>query len=114
MMNLNRNNAWNKRAAYAVTLGIVAMVGLAPGTTCADQQPPRMTIGFQSGTITAIYENVLQIDGLTFSLSPDAILQDDRGREIEASALVVSAEVKYRIKKERNDLIDRMMVILPR
>lgn len=99
---------------------IVLMVGIAlalcfpPKSSRADQQLPIMTIGFQSGTITAIYGSMLQIDGRTFSLSPNAILQDDRGREIEASALVVSAEVKYRIKKERNDLIDRMMVILPR
>ncbi len=102
------------RATIVLMVGIALALCFSPKSSRADQQLPMMTIGFQSGTITAIYESVLQIDGRTFSLSPDAILQDDRGREIEASALVVSAEVKYRMKKEQNDMIDRMMVILPR
>lgn len=108
-----RTNCVN-RATIVLMVGIALAICFSSKSSRADQQLPLVTIGFQSGTITAIYESQLQIDGRTFSLSPDAILQDDRGREIEASALVVSAEVKYRMKKERNDMIDRMMVIFPR
>lgn len=108
-----RTNCVN-RATIVLMVGIALALCFSPRSSRADQQLPMMTIGFQSGTITAIHESLLQIDGRTFSLSPDAILQDDRGREIEASALVVSAEVKYRMKKEQNDVIDRMLVIFPR
>jgi hypothetical protein len=90
------------------------MIGLAPGSARADQQLPMMTVGYQSGTITAINHTTFQIDGRTYSLTPDAVLQDPTGKEIEASALVVTAEVKYHLKKDQSDKIDRMVVYLPR
>ncbi|MBX3302763.1 MAG: hypothetical protein KF693_11165 [Nitrospira sp.] len=105
----------NRRAAALVlVLGIGTMIGLAPGTTRADQQPPMMTVGYQSGTITAVHQTTFEIDGRTFSLVPDAIILDDRGNEIGPGSIVVTAEVKYRVAKERNDKINRMIIFLPR
>jgi hypothetical protein len=93
--------------------GIVMMVGLAPGTTRADQPPPMMTVGYQSGTITSVYEATFQIDHRTYSLTPDAVLLDRHGDELNVSYLRVDIEVKYHLQKDSKDKIDRMILILP-
>ena len=103
-----------RSAGLALVLTVGMMSGLAPDSTRADQQLPVMTVDYQSGTITAIYETTFQIDGRTFSLTPDAVILDDRGRQVDAGALMADLEVKYRVKKDRNDKIDRMIVFLPR
>ncbi len=104
---------WNQRAAYALALGIVTMVGLVPGTARADEQPPMMTVGYQSGTITGIYETTFQIDHRTYSLTSDAVLLDRHGDELNASYLRVDIEVKYHLEKGSKDKIDRMILLLP-
>lgn len=101
-------------AILALVLGGGMMCGLAPDSTRADQQLPIMTVDYQSGTITAIYETTFQIDGRTYSVAPDAVILDDRGKQLDAGSLMVDLEVKYRVKKDRNDKIDRMIVFLPR
>ncbi|NGZ10397.1 MAG: hypothetical protein CV088_13575 [Nitrospira sp. LK70] len=113
MMKLNRKNAWNRKVAYAVALGIVAMVGLAPRTTCADQQPPMMTVGYQSGMITGVYETTFQIDHRTYSLTPDAVLLDRHGDELNVGYLRMDIEVKFHLQKDSKDKIDRMILFLP-
>jgi glucan-binding YG repeat protein len=96
----------------------------------AQSQIPAQSVAWQSGTITAIYETTIQIDGRTFSLAPDAVILDDTGNQMDASELVVTAEVKYHVKPasqqaskqdskqdntiEQQDKIDRMIVVLPR
>ncbi len=113
MITLSIKKAWNKRAMYAATLGIVAMVGLAPGTTYADQQPPMLTVGYQSGMITGIDETTFQIDHRTYSLAPDAVLLDRHGDELNASYLRMDIEVKFHLQKDSKDKIDRMILFLP-
>ncbi|MDF0650414.1 MAG: hypothetical protein P0121_02950 [Nitrospira sp.] len=113
MITLSIKKAWNKGAAYAVAFGIVTMVGLAPGTTCADQQPPMLTVGYQSGMITSIYETTFQIDHRTYSLTPDAVLLDRHGDELNASYLRMDIEVKFHLQKDSKDKIDRMILFLP-
>jgi hypothetical protein len=98
----------------ALILGIGMMCDLAPGSTRADQQLPMMTVGYQSGTITAIHETTFQIDHRTYSLTPDAVILDDSGNQLDAGILAVDLEVKYHVKNGRNDKIDRMIVLLPR
>jgi hypothetical protein len=97
----------------ALVFGIGVMISLAPGMTRADQQPPVMTVGYQSGTITAIYETNFQIDHRTYSLTPDAVLLDRHGDELDASYLRMDIEVKYHLQKDSKDKIDRMILILP-
>lgn len=89
------------------------MIGLATGMTRADQQSPMMTVGYQSGTITSIYETTFQIDHRTYSLTPDAVLLDRHGDELDASYLRMDIEVKYHLQKDSKDKIDRMILILP-
>jgi len=104
----------NRRfVALALVLGIGMMISLAPGMTRADQQPPMMTVGYQSGTITGIYETTFQIDHRTYSLTPDGVLLDRHGDELDTSYLRVDIEVKYHLHKDSKDKIDRMILILP-
>jgi hypothetical protein len=103
-----------RSAILALALAVVMMCGLAPDSTRADQQLPMITVDYQSGTITAIYETTFQIDGRTYSLTPDAVILDDRGKQLDAGALMADLEVKYHVKRDRNEKIDRMIVFLPR
>ena len=95
----------------AVTVLSVVTVGVTP----ADDQPlPSMTIGYQNGTITAIYENTLDIDGRTYGLMPDVVMLDEHGDMLDPARLMVSAEVRFHVTKEQSNKIDKMIVILPR
>ena len=97
--------------ALAVTILSVMSVDITP----ADDQPlPSMTISYQNGTITAIYENTLDIDGRTFGLTPDVVMLDEHGDTLDPSRLMVTAEVKFHVKKEQSNKIDKMIVTLPR
>lgn len=103
-----------RRAVFGVLLILSVSVVGPIGIARADQSVQPMTAGYQNGTITAIYQQTFEIDRRVYSLTPDAVLLDDSGNQLDAGALVVTAEVKYHVKKEQIDKIDRMIVILPR
>jgi hypothetical protein len=85
------------------------------GVTLADDQLlPSTTIGYQNGTITAIYEKTLDIDGRTYGLIQEVVILNQTGRVMEPRDLVVTAEVKFHVTKEDNNKIDKMIVTLPR
>lgn len=95
----------------AVTVTSVVTVGIS----LADEQAlPSMTIGLQQGAITAIYEKTLEINGRAYGLMPDVVMLDDHGRILDPSRLVATAEVKFHVKKEQSDKIDKLIVTLPR
>ena len=97
--------------ALAMTVLSVMNVGITP----ADEQPiPSMTVGYQTGTITAINENTLEIDGRTYGLMSDVVMLDEHGDMVDLVRLMVSAEVKFHVKKEQSNKIDKMIVTLPR
>jgi len=96
-------------------LAVTVLSVVNVGVTLADDQPlPSMTIGYQSGAITAIYEKTLDIDGRTHSLTPDVVILNDRGGTMEPRDLVVTAEVKFHVMKEESNKIDKMIVTFPR
>jgi len=101
--------------AGIMVLAMTALSVMNVGVTLADDQPlPSMTIGYQNGTITAIYEKTLDIDGRTYSLTPDVVMLDEHGETLDPARLMVSAEVKFHVKKEQSNVIDKMIVTLPR
>ena len=103
------------RAGMIMVLAVTALSFMSVGVTLADDQPlPSMTIGYQNGTITAIYEKTLDIDGRTYGVTPDVVMLDDYGRVLDPGRLVVTAEVKFHVKKEQSNMIDKMIVTLPR
>jgi hypothetical protein len=98
-----------------VGLALIALPMMMPMTAPAQQQQlGTMSGNLQAGTITAIYPDRFLIDGHSFSLTPDVIILDDRGNTLDAGALQVSAEVKYHVKKEQSDKVDRLILTRPR
>ncbi len=106
----------HRTAILALALAIGMIASLNAGSTYADQadqQLPMMTVGYQSGTVTSLYETTFQIDHRTYSLTPDVILLDRHGHELHIRHLRVDIEVKYHLQKDSKDKIDRMILILP-
>jgi len=105
---------WNGHIAAFVLAVVVGMMSWFQSSPIhADQPVAAMTIGYQNGTITGIYETTLQIDHRTYSLTPDVVLVDRHGDELKARFLRVDIEVKYHLEKGSKDRIDRMIVFLP-
>ena len=101
--------------AVILVLAVTVLSVMNVGVTLADDQPlPPMTISYQNGTITAIYEKTLDIDGRTYGVTPDVVMLDEHGDMLDPARLMVSAEVKFHVKKEQSNMIDQMIVILPR
>ena len=95
----------------AVTVFSITTVGI---TQAEDQPSQAMAVGYQNGAITAIAEKTLDIDGRTYIVTSEAVMVDDHGRMLDPARLVVSAEVKFHVKKEQNNMIEKMIVTLPR
>jgi len=117
---LHQGSQMGKHSRWFVSAGIMLLTVTAlsvmnVGVTLADDQPlPSMTVGYQNGAITAIYEKTLDIDGRTYGLMPDVVMLDQHGRMMDPGRLVVTAEVKFHVTKEQNNIIDKMIVTLPR
>ena len=108
------HSRWFRRVgimALAVTVLSVVAVGVAP----ADDQPlSTMTVGYQSGKITAVYQTTFQIDGRTYSLTPDAVMLDENGNQLDVGYIGVGIEARFHVNKDQNDKIDKMILNLPR
>ena len=103
------------RVGMTMVLAVTALSFMSVGVTLADDQPiPSITVGYQHGTITAINEKTLDIDGRTYSVTPDVVMLDEHGDALDPARLMVSAEVKFHVTKEQSNKIDKMIVILPR
>ena len=103
------------RTGIIMVLAVTVLSVMSVGVTLADDQPlPSMTISYQNGTITAIYENTFDIDGRTYGLMPDVVMLDEHGEMFDPARLMVSAEVKFHVKKEQSNKIDKMIVTLPK
>ena len=102
------------RAGITV-LAVICLSVMTVGLTPAEDQPlPTMKLSYQNGAITAIYEKTLDIDRRTYGLVPEVVMLDDHGRVLDPARLVVTAEVKFHVKKEQSNMIDKMIVTLPR
>ena len=110
--NASSNQATASLPALLLILLITAVWG--PSLSFADQSlPQQIAVAYKDGTITGIYETTFQIDHKTYSLAPDAVLLDRRGKELDARHLRVDIEVKYHLEKGSTDKIDRMILYLP-
>jgi hypothetical protein len=98
-----------------IALAVAVLSVVRVGDSLAEDQPlPAVTVNYQTGEITAIYEKTLDIDRRNFGLTPDVVMLDDHGRVLDPGRLVVTAEVKFHVKKEQSNMIDKMIVTLPR
>ena len=95
-----------------LAVGVLSVMSVS--LTLADDQPlPPITTNYQNGTITAIHERTLDIDGRNYGVTPDVVMLDQHGETLEQGRLMVSAEVKFHVKKEQSNMIDKMIVTLP-
>ncbi len=112
-----RKMGWHSRLCVrnGVMLLAVAVLSVVPvGFTQADDQPlPTVAVGYQNGTITALHEKTLDIDGRTYAVMPDVVMLDQHGEALDPGRLMVSAEVKFHVKKEQSNMIEKMIVTLP-
>ena len=112
---MSGHSRWFVRVGITMVLAVTVLSVMSVVVTLADDQPlPSMTISYQNGTITAIYEKTLDIDGRTYWLVPDVVMLDGYGRMMDPGRLVVTAEVKFHVTKEQSNKIDKMIVTLPR
>ena len=103
------------RAGMIMLSAVTVLSVMSVSVTLADDQPlPSMTIAYQNGTITAIYEKTLDIDGRTYGLTPDVVMLDEHGEMLDPARLMVTAEVKFHVTKEQSNKIDKMIVTLPK
>lgn len=112
--NMNTCQRGLGQVAGAVVLGFGLLVLTAPTISLADQQLPTMTVGLQTGMITAVYQTTFQIDGRTYSFTPDAEVFDDRGNQLDVGAIRADVEAKFHVKKDQIDKIDKLILVLPR
>ncbi len=102
-------------ARMIMILAVITLSVISAGITLADDQPiPSATIGYQLGAITAIYENTLDIEGRNYRLAPDVVMLDEHGEMFDPARLRVSAQVKFHVTKEQSNMIDKMIVTLPK
>ncbi|UVT15677.1 MAG: hypothetical protein H8K04_18030 [Nitrospira sp.] len=92
---------------------VLAGAGVAQISRADEPLPSAMT-SYPKGTITAVYEATFQIDGRTFSLTPEVVLVDRHGDPLAPTAIRVDIDAKYRIQKGTTDKIDWMLLYLPR
>src|SRR6266850_1768597 len=112
---MSGHSRWFVRTGITMVLAVTVLSVMNVGITLADDQPlPSMTISYQNGTITAIYEKTLDIDRRTYGLVPDVVMLDEYGRMMDPGRLVVTAEVKFHVTKEQTNKIDKLIVTLPR
>lgn len=102
------------RAGLASQLMLMALLlGATPDCVFADNVFPPEAMSYPSGKITGLYQTTLQIDGRTYSLTPEVVLVDRHGDPLETSQLRVDIDVKYHLQKGTTDKIDWMLLILP-
>ncbi|MCS6284234.1 MAG: hypothetical protein H8K08_02300 [Nitrospira sp.] len=100
--------------ALASTLAVSLSLGVGAEDGQADQSLPAMTIGYQSGMITAVHETNFEIDGRAYGFTLDAVIVDEEGNPMEPSSVLLKAAVKFHVKNEQRDKIDRMILVLPK
>jgi hypothetical protein len=108
------SSRWFVRAGITLMAVTVLSVMHISAATADDEPLPMITIGYQNGTITAINENTLDIDGRTYGVTPDVVMLDEHGERLDPVRLMVTAEVKFHVKKEQSNKIDKMIVTLPK
>lgn len=118
-MNVAKHNGSPLTLRRGVGTGcLVVLMSIAgmttPASSYADEPLPAAAASYPIGKITSIYEKTFQIDGRTYNLTSDAVILDDSGNQADVGMLAVTLEVKYHVKKDQNDKIDRMIIFLPR
>jgi len=106
-------------AGIGLAIGVVLLIPsshTASGESSGESIAPSVLSTFQTGMVTDLYNNhtIIEIDRRAYKFAPDSVILDIRGRRLEPTDVVKEAEVKFQVKKESSDRIDKMVVFFPR
>lgn len=87
--------------------------GQLPNVGAQEVVPQVATAGMSGGTVTNIYADSLDINGINFRLASDAAIVDPKGEPMELSSIRATSEVKYMVKREQPNRIVKLIVYLP-
>ncbi|MCS6896590.1 MAG: hypothetical protein NZM29_01330 [Nitrospira sp.] len=97
-------------------IGMIGMVGWNMGGAPRVWAQSRAMVSAglpHSGMVTDIRERMIEIDGRLYTFDPQVQVFDDEGNQVDLSAIVRNAEVRFRLKQDDVNRIDRIVVYLP-
>ncbi len=102
------------RPLLAVGLVVFSIIGgQLPNVRAQEVVPQVATAGMSGGTVTNIYADSVDINGINFRLASDVTIVDPKGEPMDLSTIRVTAEVKYMVKREQPNRIVKLIVYLP-
>ncbi|MCP9438722.1 MAG: hypothetical protein NNA20_04780 [Nitrospira sp.] len=106
---------WPVVCCVAVAVGGVGGWHGVTSSIAMAQSRPMVAAGLPySGMVTDVRERMIEIDGRLYACDPKVEVFDDDGNEADFSAIVKGAEVRFRLKQDDLNKIDRIVVYLPR
>ncbi len=105
------------RGMLALLVGLGAAIasvpigGLHEGLAQTSGIPSLAVASFTPGQVTAVQGKTVGIDGKSYELKPNVVIQDEEGNPMEPAEIVPGAAVKFHLKEGQ---IDQMVLILPK
>lgn len=98
-------------AIFMLAVTLIAVLG--PSPSFADQPTESGFVGMQSGTVTAVHEHTVAIDGREYGLFPKIVVLDHEGKETELAYITTKSKVHFRVVKDEGQKIERIIVYHP-
>lgn len=98
-------------AIFMLAVTLIAVLG--PSSSFADQPTESGFAGMQSGTVTAVHEHTVAIDGREYGFSPKIVVRDHEGNETELAYITTKSKVHFRVTKDEIQKIERIIVYHP-
>ncbi|MCP9470042.1 MAG: hypothetical protein NNA31_08615 [Nitrospira sp.] len=97
------------------TIGLSVWFCLFGGSPMAHAQSRSAVIGglTEQGMVTGVRERTVVIDGRDYEFDQKVEVFDAKGNRVDLSAIVRNAEVRFRLKQDDINKIDRIVVYLP-
>ena len=101
-------------ALIATVLLVVTLIAvLGSSLSFADQPTESGFAGMQSGTVTAVHEHTVVIEGVEYGFSPKIVVLDHEGKETELAYITTKSKVHFRVVKDEAQKIERVIVYHP-
>lgn len=96
------------------TIGLSVWFCLLGSPMAHAQSRPTVIGGLaEQGMVTGIRERTVVIDGRDYEFDQKVEVFDAKGNRVDLSAIVRNAEVRFRLKQDDINKIDRIVVYLP-
>jgi hypothetical protein len=95
-------------------IGVSGWLSLLEPSMANSQSRPMMIAGLtERGMVTEVRERTIVIDGRDYEFDQKVEVFDAEGNQADLSTIVRNAEVRFRLKQEDVNKIDRIVVYLP-